>query len=206
MRTMLDRVRTAGAGAAAPGCAFESGETVTALLEAVRRLADYSAHQSDRIDEMGERLRAQTSAIEGQSLRLAALVRARREAAETADALGGRIAGLEERAAAAERQAMALAAANRRLISIIAGEAPSEMMAAAEPPQPSPTQSLPTDPGAEALSEEMGQGGAAGVPPRGDGAGLATALRGMLHEMQTEARRRGPPAAPPRFKPRDLAG
>ncbi|MEO1276456.1 MAG: hypothetical protein AAFV96_14075 [Pseudomonadota bacterium] len=116
MRGMIERAMGQVAGGARETGVVEGAEGLTTAL---RRLVDHSAYQADRIDEMGGRLEAQNRALEGQSVRLAALVRARKEAAEGLSALVERIARLEDRAGAAEREAMALAAANRRLIRLL---------------------------------------------------------------------------------------
>lgn len=116
MRGMIERAMGQVAGGARETGVVEGAEGLTTAL---RRLVDHSAYQADRIDEMGGRLEAQNKALEGQSVRLAALVRARKEAVEGLSALAERIARLEDRAGAAEREAMALAAANRRLIRLL---------------------------------------------------------------------------------------
>ncbi|MEM8625964.1 MAG: hypothetical protein AAGG47_20945 [Pseudomonadota bacterium] len=118
MRSMIGRAM--GQGRVAPGMAAGGPPAdFDGVVAALRRLVDHSAHQADRIDDMGTQIDAQSRALEGQSVRLAALVRARREQSETMEALAGRIELLEERAGAAEREAVALAAANRRLIRLL---------------------------------------------------------------------------------------
>ncbi|MEO1316952.1 MAG: hypothetical protein AAFW01_10280 [Pseudomonadota bacterium] len=119
MRAMIGRAMGQASGGARETGVLEGAE---GLMVVLRKLVDYSAHQSDRIDDVGGRVDAQSRALEGQSVRLAALVRARKETSEGLLALADRITLLEERAGAAEREAMALAAANRRLIRLLQGD------------------------------------------------------------------------------------
>lgn len=221
MRAMIERAM----GQAVAVGPRETGviEGAEGLTTALRRLVDHSAHQADRIDEMGDRLDAQSRALEGQSVRLAALVRARKETSDGLGALMDRIALLEERAGAAEREAMALAAANRRLIRLLKRSGEASPPSASAPDiaweKPERTQASGPDlseasvrrevPDTKALREKQRSGLSKGAEcfsgrEMADARALGRALRAMAAERPEHAKRltgkpveeHGPPLRP----------
>ncbi|MEL6766331.1 MAG: hypothetical protein AAFP17_04065 [Pseudomonadota bacterium] len=197
MRGMIERAMGQVSGGAREAGVVEGAEGLTTAL---RRLVDHSAYQADRIDEMGGRLEAQNRALEGQSVRLAALVRARKETSEGLSALAARIAMLEERAGAAEREAMALAAANRRLIRLLKSDAMAAQPGAeARPAKDAPGPvgiSAPAPAGRPVPPAKPAPTAAAGSA-RTDARALGQALRALAAEKGEGAPETLAPPVPP---------